>query len=201
MPKPTTVLAPKERLRLEKLYKSAPFGLLVTSHKKYPIPVLLVKEREEINGERQGRFNDREHQFYGDIMRRVLSEGLLARMVSSVTDVDEVPMELGKILVPNIIDRIDLPLQIPLDEEAGFKLGLLFSLSSKLQDKDRVELMARRIDRFAREEAAYWYSRITRMDKDLQVMAMKGLKITLCGDGSKEDRPRVQKALEKLKLN
>ena len=199
MPKAQPSFTQKERKRLQGLYRHAPFGLLLTSHKDRPAPVLVVKERQEIDGERQGPFRDREQEFYGDPMRRVLSEGLLARMVESVTDRDEVSLDLNLLLVPRSVDKIELPLQVPLDDESGYKLGLLFCLSSKIRDNDRVELMARRIDRFSMEEAGYWYSRITRMDRDLQAFAIKGLKIVLCGDGGKDDQERVVRALEKLR--
>lgn len=198
--KTSAPLAAKERKRLEALYKHAPFGLLATRHSGLPAPVLLVKERLEIEGERRGKFADRDFQCYGEPMRRLLAEGLLARMVTEVTDTDDVRLGLEHILRPRVLDAAALPLQIPLDEPSGTRLGLLFILQGKMRDKDRIELMARRIARFSREEAAYWYSRVTRLEPDLRSMAARGLKIMLCGDGGLEDRPRVRRALDKLRM-
>lgn len=189
-----------DRKRFRKLYRSAPFALLVTEHKKFPIPILILKEREKVEGELSGRFRNREFRFYGDAMHRLLADRLVARLVRGVLDPDEVPLELEKVLVPAVLNKEKLPIQIPLNEEAGMKLALLFSLGSPIKDIDRVELIARRLDRFSREEAGYWYSRIARLDKDLRSMGVRGLRTILCGDGSKEDRPRIQRMLEKLRL-
>ena len=41
-------------------------------------------------------------------------------------------------------------------EEAGAKLALIFRLQERVTDVDRVELIAQRVARFTREEAAYW---------------------------------------------
>ena len=46
---------------------------------------------------------------------------------------------------------------------------------------DRVELLARRVDRFTREEAAYWYSRITSFGDAANRWALAGMKVMLAG--------------------
>jgi hypothetical protein len=55
---------------------------------------------------------------------------------------------------------------LPLDEVAGAKLGLIFRLQERLTDLDRVDLIARRVARFTREEAVYWLSRTTSFEPD-----------------------------------
>jgi len=201
MRKKTLTKPPLDRKRLNGLYRSAPFALLVTEHKDLPIPVLVLKEREEVEGELKGRFRNREYRFYGDAMQRLLADRLLARLVAEVSDPDEVPLQLDKVLVPAVLNKEKLPIRLPLNEESGMKLALLFKLGSPLRDVDRVELIARRLDRFSREEAGYWYSRIARFDKDLRSMGVRGLRVLLSGDNSAADRRRVQRTLEKLRLS
>jgi hypothetical protein len=58
-------------------------------------------------------------------------------------------------------EGLKLRLSLPLDEEAGAKLALIFRLQERVPALDRVELIARRVVRFTREEAAYWLSRTT----------------------------------------
>src|SRR5690625_598169 len=201
MRKKSLTKPPLDRKRLNGLYRSAPFALLVTEHKDLPIPVLVLKEREEVEGELKGRFRNRKYRFYGDAMQRLLADLLLARLVAEVSDPDEVPLQLDKVLVPAVLNKEKLPIRLPLNEESGMKLALLFKLGSPLRDVDRVELIARRLDRFSREEAGYWYSRIARFDKDLRSMGVRGLRVLLSGDNSAADRRRVQRTLEKLRLS
>ena len=85
---------------------------------------------------------------------------------------------------------------MPLDEEAGVKLALLFKLQERLKELDRIELLARRIDRFTREEAGYWYSRITSFGAAANRWAMAGMKLMLAGQPRD---PAVKSMLEKLR--
>ena len=62
--------------------------------------------------------------------------------------------------------------------------------------KDRVELIARRVDRFTREEAAYWYSRITSFGDTANRWAAAGMKVMLAGQSRD---PNVAIMLEDLR--
>ena len=70
---------------------------------------------------------------------------------------------------------------LPLDTEAGSKLALIFKLQERIQEMDRVELIARRVDRFTREEAGYWLSRITTYGDAANRWALAGMKLMLGG--------------------
>jgi hypothetical protein len=85
---------------------------------------------------------------------------------------------------------------LPLDEEAGCKLALMFRLHERVKEQDRVELIARRIDRFTREEAAYWLSRISNFGDDANRWAVSGLKILL---GGQPRDPAVERMLAQMR--
>jgi hypothetical protein len=85
---------------------------------------------------------------------------------------------------------------LPLDEEAGAKLALIFRLSANVADLDRAELIARRVLRFTREEATYWHSRITGFGRDADRWAAAGLRIVL---GGQPKDPAVARLLEELR--
>jgi hypothetical protein len=70
---------------------------------------------------------------------------------------------------------------LPIDEEAGAKLALIFRLEDRLRDLDRVELIAHRVTQFTREEAAYWLSRTTSFGPSANRWALSGLRIMLGG--------------------
>jgi len=85
---------------------------------------------------------------------------------------------------------------LPLNEEAGAKLGLIFRLQDRLKDLDRVELIAYRVAQFTREEAAYWLSRATSFGPGANRWALSGLRIML-GDHPKD--PDIQGMPERLR--
>jgi hypothetical protein len=85
---------------------------------------------------------------------------------------------------------------LPLDDEAGCKLALIFKLQERVKEIDRVELIARRADRFTREEAAYWLSRISNFSDDANRWASSGLRIMLGGHAKD---PAVERMLERLR--
>ncbi|MBW1989840.1 MAG: hypothetical protein JRI97_09875, partial [Deltaproteobacteria bacterium] len=78
----------------------------------------------------------------------------------------------------------------------GFKLALIFKLRERIREMDRIELLARRIDRFTQEEAAYWYSRITSFGNEANRWAMAGMKVMLAGHAKD---PAVETMLDKLR--
>jgi len=93
-------------------------------------------------------------------------------------------------------EGLKLRLSLPLDEGAGAKLALLFRLQERVPDLDRVELIARRVARFTREEAAYWLSRTTSFGADANRWALSGLRVML---GGQPKDPSVQRMLERLR--
>src|SRR5262249_19815992 len=76
------------------------------------------------------------------------------------------------------------------------QVGLDLSPAGACTDLDRVELMARRLARFTREEAVYWLSRTTSFGSDANRWAIAGLRIML-GGHAKE--PAVERMLERLR--
>jgi hypothetical protein len=93
-------------------------------------------------------------------------------------------------------EGLKLRLSVPLDEEAGAKLALIFRLQERVPDLDRVELIARRVARFTREEAVYWLSRTTSFGADANRWALSGLRVIL---GGQPKDPAVQRMLEHLR--
>jgi len=161
----------------------APWLLRVAIHKGKPSPVLLVKERLFLNGELKDgglglgktMIKDR-GLIYGQPLRRCLP--IIRTIVNRICDHAEIPLELQRYL-PS--DRISFRGNLPLDDEAGAKLSLIFKLQQRVRDMDRVELMARRIDRFSREEAIYWFSRVTQYGPAASRWAQAGMRILLGG--------------------
>jgi hypothetical protein len=85
---------------------------------------------------------------------------------------------------------------LPIDEEAGAKLALIFRLQERLPDVDRAELLARRVLLFSREEALYWFSRITDFGPDANRWAISGLRLMLGGQAGDAG---VSRMLDKLR--
>ena len=98
--------------------------------------------------------------------------------LSRVCDNAGIPLELHQFLNSK---RITFRGNLPLDAEAGCKLALILKLQERIKELDRVELIARRLDRFTREEAGYWYSRISTFGEAANRWAMAGMKVMLGG--------------------
>lgn len=187
-------------------WRRAPFILRITEWKGYPIPVLVVKERFHASADNpspdqkkkasasneatMGKLVERGHIAAG-AQRRCLP--VLRKLVEKVCDDMGIPLELQRYLTP---DRFELRLNLPLDEEAGAKLALIFRLQERLTDLDRVELIARRVARFTREEAAYWLSRTTSYGPDANRWAISGLRTML---GGQPEDCGVERMLEQLR--
>jgi len=205
-----TLDAHYQHRHLDRLWRTAPFVLRITDWKDYPAPVLVISER--------GWEEDREHPFvweeatrppaepvfaskgmlqerghvWGEALTRI--HPIIRNLLREVTDDSGVPLELDQFLPkPATPFRGNLPL----DDEAGAKLALIFRLAERVKDIDRIELIARRIARFSREEAAYWLSRLVHFGKTGNQWAVTGLRIVLAGDGS---GPAVRTELEALKI-
>jgi hypothetical protein len=173
--------------RLAKLNAKAPFVLRITEWKDKPIPVLVIKERQFRDDE--GDVRDAEGQrrkarpvqiergsLYGEPQHRCLP--VLRRILEPVTDAAGIPLELDRYMTA---EGLRLRANLPLNEEAGAKLGLIFRLQDRLKDLERVELIAYRVAQFTREEAAYWLSRTTSFGPSANRWALSGLRIMLGG--------------------
>ena len=185
------------------MWRTTPFVLRITEWKDLPVPVLVVKERqqlgrpnrdkdttEEPDGDTRGSLVERGH-IAGGSLRRILP--ILRRILEPVCDEMGAPLELQKYLSQ---EGLKIRGNLPLDEEAGAKLSLIFRLQERVNDLDRVELIARRAARFTREEAAYWLSRMTSFGPDANRWAISGLRILL--GGTPKDPKGVERMLENL---
>ncbi len=186
---------------LSQMWRKAPFVLRITEWKDYPVPVLVVKERYDaseedtkkksgISREPTGRLVER-GRLAGESQRRCLP--VLRRLLERVRDDASIPLELHRYLSQ---EGLKLRLNLPLDEEAGAKAALIFRLQERVDDLERVELIARRVANFTREEAAYWLSRTTSYGDDANRWAVSGLRIMM---GGQPNDPGIEKMLERLR--
>lgn len=192
------------RKHLGAMWRTAPFVLRITEWKELPAPVLVVKERQEprkplprpegedVAPKSEGSLVERGH-IAGGSLRRILP--ILRGILERVNDETGVPLELQRYLTQ---EGLRLRENLPLDEEAGAKLSLIFRLQERLNDLDRVELIARRVNRFTREEAAYWLSRMTSFGPDASRWAIAGMR-TMIG-GTPKDKKAVEGMLERLRM-
>jgi hypothetical protein len=203
------------RRKVAPLVPDAPWVLRVTDLRDKPSPVFVMKQRRAVPLEplRNGRgkkpkkktraegslFGDAPEEkvilqerglIYGNSLRRCLA--VIREIVARVQDSHHVGLELQRLLP----DRIQIRGNLPLDDEAGCKLTLIFKLQERVKELDRVELIARRVERFTREEAAYWLSRISNFGDDANRWAVSGLKIVLGGQAKDKG---VERILEQLR--
>ena len=215
--KPRTKSAPSRKpleehhqRRLARLCPKAPFVLRITEWKDYPSPVLVISERSfqeerpkpldwgktskggtETIFDSAGTLQERGH-VYGESFTRI--RPVLKSIAGEVTDDAGVPLGLDQYFVrgANAAFRGNLPL----DNEAGCKLTLIFKLSDRVKDMDRVELIARRVERFTREEAAYWLSRILHFGPEAGRWAAHGMRIMLGGEPGDKAIPEMLAKLQ-----
>jgi len=186
--------------RAKKITKSTSWLLRVTEMKDYTGPVLVIKERvlldetlkkENIEaGPHKTELKDR-GLIYGQSLRTCLP--VIKEILSHVMDSQGVPLELHQLFQGKAIKFRG---NIPLDGEAGPKLALIFKLQERLLDQNRVELIAWRVERFSREEAAYWLSRITHFGAKANLWAQSGLRIML---GGQPKDPEIDRMLTQLR--
>lgn len=183
--------------RVKPLLSRAPWILRVTEHKDKPSPVLIVKERlQSDNGQNNGASAQRgflreRGLLYGTAQRRCLP--VLRIILSQVCDEAGIPLGLEQFLKKG---PISLRGNLPLDEEAGCKLALIFRMQERVADLDRVELIARRVERFTREEAVYWHSRTNNFGEAANRWALAGARIIL---GGQPGDPGIETMLEELR--
>lgn len=168
-----------------------PWVLRVTERADRPAPVFLLKHRKPADDDGgRARLIER-GTLYGDSLRRCLPG--VRRIIGRVHDENDRPLDLRPFLAgPPVKFRGNLPL----DQAAGAKLALLFKLQERVQDLDRVELMALRVDLFSPEEATYWLSRIRHYGRASNRWAAAGMRTML---GGQPGDPEVQRMLADLK--
>lgn len=186
------------RSRIAPLVKRAPWVLRVTDLKGKPSPVFVVKAREPIVSPNDNvdlevtrtRLRDKGW-LYGEALRRTLP--VVRQIVGEVRDHDDIPLELQRFLP---MSRIVFRGNLPVDEEAGTKLALIFKLQERIQQMNRVELIAWRVFHFTREEAEYWYTRVTQYGRAGNRWAISGMRTML---GGQPGDPDVEKMLDELR--
>lgn len=169
--------------RIKPLLKTAPWVLRITEHKDKPAPVMLVKGRFSQDGTRKNGSKEPGSTYfkdlgllYGQPQRRCLP--VVRSIIGRVCDNAGIPLELQRFLNNG---RITFRGNLPLDEEAGSKLALIFRLQERIQDMDRTELIALRVERFSREEAIYWLTRATQYSAAINRWSLTGMRIMLGG--------------------
>ena len=158
---------------MQEYLAQSPWILKITEYTNKPAPVLIVRERLLATVKDRGLI-------YGQSLRRCIP--VIRAILYRVRDNAGVPLELQQHFQARITFRGDLPL----GEEAGVKLALIFKLQERLSDMNRVELIARRVERFSREEAAYWLSRMTQYGEPASRWAVAGMRIMLGGQAGDE---------------
>jgi hypothetical protein len=194
------LVTPQEAAAIQLYAQRSPWILRITEHNDKPAPVFIVKERflsacDAQAGYPNGDALQAHGLLYGLPLRRCLP--IVRAITDKVCDNAGIPLELHRFFNDGRITfRITFRGALPLDEEAGTKLALIFKLQERIKDMDRVELIARRVERFSREEASYWLSRITQYGAAASRWALAGMRIML--GGQSEDKA-VLSMLEKLK--
>jgi hypothetical protein len=179
--------------QLKGLARTASFVLRITEWKGQSAPVLVVKERvsrDDAQKVKSEGLVERGH-IKGEVLRRLLP--LLKKACSHVVDPFGVPTQVERFLSQ---EGLSMRITLPIDDEAGAKLSLIFRLQERLPDADRVELIARRVLLFSREEALYWLSRVTDFGPDANRWAISGLRLLL---GGQPNDPGVPRMLESLR--
>lgn len=161
----------------------APWVLRITEHKDKPVPVFIIKQR--IHPEQRTDLADlkvprsillEKGLLYGPSQKRCIP--VLKTILARIKNHKDINMELQQFLNGS---RVEFRGNLPLDDEAGYKMALLFKLQERIKELDRVELIARRVDRFTMEEAGYWFSRMSSYGDAANRWAMAGMKIMLAG--------------------
>ncbi len=178
-------------IAMKQFEKTSPWILRVSELKKYTGPVITVCERTVSP---KGNPCLVEHGFMHNGKLRFCKDAI-RMIVSHVTNDNGEPLELQAL----IDDKLAYRGRIPLDETAGAKLALLFLLQATIPDRERVEMMAWRIERFTREESLYWLSKITVPSYGEKTVswAKTGLRAMLAGRA--EDKDDIQKVLNTIR--
>ncbi len=176
---------------MKQFEKTSPWILRVSQQKKYTGPLVTICERTVSS---KGNPCLVEHGFMHNGKLRFCKD-VIRMIVSHVTNDNGEPLELQAL----IDDKLEYRGYIPMDDTAGAKLALLFKLQATIPDKERVELMAWRIERFTREESMYWLSKVTvpTYGEKSIAWAKTGLRAML--GGRPEDKEEIQLILNTIR--
>jgi hypothetical protein len=130
---------------------------------------------------------------YGKALRACLPA--IREVVSGICDPTGVPLELHRAFNSG---KIAYRGNLPLDEEAGAKLALMFKLQERVADMDRVEIISWRVQRFSREEALYWLTRLTQYPEPLNRWAQAGMRLMLGGQAGDKDLKSVLESVRRM---
>jgi len=174
------------------LLPTASWVLRITEMKDKPSPVLVIKERAEDKKDKEEamKLYDRGI-IYGQSYRRCLP--IIRLILNGVSDNAGIPLELQRIFAGN---RVSFRGNLPLNQEAGAKLAIMFKLQERMGDINRIELIAWRVERFTREEAVYWWTRATQYGEAASRWAQSGMRIML---GGQPKDPEIENMLEQLR--
>lgn len=185
--------------RVKPICAQARWLLRITEYSDRPVPVFVVKERVPLR--RESKIDDAQAQkselrdrgiLYGKSLRACLPA--IKEIVSGICDPSGIPLELHRAMN---FGKIAYRGNLPLDEEAGAKLALMFKLQERLTDMVRVELISWRIQRFTREEAVYWLTRLTQYPEPLDRWAQAGMRLMLGGQAGDKDLRSVLGTMRK----
>jgi hypothetical protein len=175
----------------------APWVLRITDLKNKASPVLVVKERcsldmsLENSPTRPGRVLRDRGLLYGQSLRRCLRT--VQAIAGEVVDEAGIPMGIQRYIHSG---QMEFRGNLPLDSAAGCKLALIFKLQERINDQNRVELIAWRVERFTAEEAAYWLTRATQYGAAGNRWAQAGMRIIL---GGQPGDPAIPEMLANLR--
>ncbi len=176
---------------MQPVLKEVPWILRVSEQKAFTGPILEICERQNTEN---GTTRLKE---YGRIYNGTLRTCKPAIRYMLAQELDQLGRCAG--LQELIDEKIEYRGHIPLHDEIGAKLALLFKLHPKVQSQERIELMAWRIERFTREEALYWVGKVSipTYGKRAIEWAKSGLRLMLAGQ--QKDEKDVRELLEKLR--
>lgn len=177
--------------QMQPLFEKATWILRVTERKEFTGPVLEICERQSTDS---GTTRLKE---YGRIYNGTLRTCRNAICYMLSQELDDTGRSVG--LQELIDEKTEYRGQIPLRDEIGAKLALLFKLHPQVRSQERIELMAWRIERFTREEALYWVSKVSIpvYGKRGIEWAKSGLRLMLAGQ--QKDETAVRELLEQLR--
>ena len=177
--------------KMKQFSKTSPWILRVSEQKKYTGPLITVCERTVSS---KGNPCLVEHGYMHNGKLRFCKDAI-RMIISHVANDNGEPLELQALMD----DKLEYRGRIPLDDAAGAKLALLFALQATILDKERVELMAWRIERFTREESLYWLSKVTvpAYGEKSVAWAKTGLRAML--GGRPEDKDEIQSILNTIR--
>lgn len=173
--------------------KTAPWILRITERKPHTGAVLVINER--YTTERDTRALREYGSLYDCALR--LSLPVLRLLLAGVHDDAGRTLGLETLLADDLAYRG----QIPLDQETGAKIALLAKLHPNVHRDDRIELMAWRIERFSREEALYWLTKVSvpsLCGRAGMEWAKSGLRTMLAGHQT-TPRELIAEVLERLR--